>query len=112
MTQLWENAAPTSDFVAQTVSIDYNGYNLLAIVFTNYKGIGDSTVSQTREISLIYPQKDSQFFIKSNTWALCARKVSVVTNGLEFSKAVYRDNATWNASDGDCIPIRIYGIRL
>lgn len=32
---LWQNASPTSDFAAQTISLNYSAYNFLAIVVRN-----------------------------------------------------------------------------
>lgn len=109
MKLLWTNPSPSSDFAAQTVSLDLSGYTAGAIVFAASKS--DYTLSSP------------QFFLMNNAtqrmictvWAIFQyRDITVSTSGITFSEG--RRINTYNSgssvqNNGEIIPVYIYGLK-
>ena len=104
---VWTNASPTSNFSAQTVSLDLSDYQAVIIMF------GSSTAWET-----LYPviipiglTEDSYIGLagKTNRYRVCNPSSTGVTfeNGAQYSS--YNSSAT--ATSGSMIPIYIYGMK-
>ena len=102
---LWTNSDPTSNFSAQTVSIDLSSYSHAIIV-------GSLTTSSTSA-------KVSTFGKIGDKFALCgiaaatsgnrfARNADVTSSGVDFTTGY--QNTT--AGTGYMIPQEIYGVKL
>ncbi|MBQ5658679.1 MAG: hypothetical protein IIV02_04015 [Peptococcaceae bacterium] len=106
---LWENASPTSNFAAQTISVDLNKYNFILV---GYAAEASSPNNMQFRILLNDELKTSyiQYISRLN---LSYRKVSIKAEGISFgsgSRSDYGGN-TVVEDLGAVIPFRIYGIK-
>ena len=102
MTLLWTNPAPTSNFSAQTVSLDLSEYDAVCIITKSTAGssythwqfclVGGDVTMANKGIS--------------NT-TLYGRSAQVAEDGITFSNGY--NNATAGAAN--CVPWYIYGIK-
>lgn len=113
---LWENASPTSQFAAQTISVDYSAYERIMIFYnltnSNYRqlltGIDVATTGGVLMRTTVDPAiaiVDTRSFNLSGgnqiTWTDCYHsQMKTGSTPVAFS--------TINTS---CIPFRIYGVR-
>lgn len=102
--ELWANQNPTSNFSAQTVSLDLSAWSMLAIVTRfsathNYRTINFVRVGDT------CPLDTGNFF---STMYTAKRSAAVSTSGVTFSTG-YR-NTTGTSGTEYCIPLAIYGV--
>ena len=104
---VWTNASPTSNFSAQTVSLDLSDYQAVIIMF------GSSTAWET-----LYPviipiglTEDSYIGLagKTNRYRVCNPSSTGVRfeNGAQYSSY----NSTASTTSGSMIPIYIYGMK-
>lgn len=108
-TLLWENASPTSEFTAQTVSIDLSDYDAVEVVFqgSTYQQIY-CAIGEKGEAQAVWNVETT-----SNMSAV-SRKFTVNANGVEFTKAVFKSFSaltTVNTNNKYMIPLKIYGIK-
>ena len=102
LTKLWQNASPTSNFAAQTVSLDLSKYQMVAIAYRfntsdDYRKMYFGTVGSTMALDVI-----------STSGYLGWRSATVSTTGISFSTATYNGNS---GVVGYIIPVAIYGSR-
>ena len=106
---LWTNPASTSNFAEQDVSVDLDGYDLVALVIRYSK-----TSTASRPPLMFYRIVDEQYFympLMNNTANYTggrAFKYSVANKVVSFTKAQY-NGATDNTH---LIPLEIYGVKL
>ena len=108
MELLWTNPSPSSNFAAQTVSLDLSGYIVGAIVFAASKT--DYTLSSPQ----FFIVNNSMQRIVSTVWAIFQyRDITVSTSGITFSggNRMSSYGGGYAQSDAEIIPIFIYGIK-
>lgn len=108
MELLWENAAPESDFVEQTIPLNLSEYNCVAIYSRGpyimqfvFKGLASSLVGLVHEIST------------SNYVACRSRSVSASDTGIKFGSGVEKKltEKVITTLDSGVKPIYIYGVK-
>ena len=106
---LWTNSSPTADFAAQDVSVDLDGYDLVALVIKYSK-----TSTSSRPPLMFCRIVDEQYFyipLMNNTDNYTGARsfiYSVANKVISFTKGEY-NGATDNAH---VIPLEIYGVKL
>lgn len=107
---LWENASPTSDFAAQSVSVDTTGYRFLAIYF---RGVAAAQRGQVQLFSA--PGGDANVLIVGSTTSanFYNRRVIISGTAVEFGDGYTIKPGTTGAtvSPSAAIPWYIYGIK-
>lgn len=102
LTLLWENSSPSSNFGAQTISIDLSGYTLVLI---EQDPFGNDTLDVT--IGLVGTGLKLYALANTNTNRNGARNLTITTSGISFTACTY--NGTTN--NAYCKPLKIYGIK-
>lgn len=106
---LWTNANPSSNFAAQTLSLNLSSYKFILIVcraattrdmlFTNVCTIGSEPWQQ-------------KLFVPDYT--MRNRYCTVTTTGISFDSAFYYAtyaNSAATSTDAQVIPYKIYGVK-
>lgn len=112
-TLLWENASPTSDFAAQTISLDLSEYDRIIILMKTEPNVSNYLNS----IIEVGTYGWGQFLVNiasAVALRLFARKITVNSDGVIFDKGYYKNvNSTSAAtsSNSHVIPVKIYGIK-
>lgn len=101
MVKLWENASPTSEFAAQTVSIDLSAYQLVEVHFKY------AAAANGRAISSCPVGTRLNVVMGGSNNALAMRYANVSETGLSFESGYL--NGTANTTSA--IPVEIYGIK-
>ena len=107
-TLLWTNPNPTSEFSAQTISLDLSKYDAIKIDYNAYGIKSEETyVGKSCRLSSVSPG-GSSYYITARY-----RDCKVMTDGIKFddgytSYAV----ATPDTNNANCIPYKIYGIKF
>ena len=113
-TLLWTNASPTSDFAAQTISLDLSGYDAVEIVsrFTT-SNIGQ-TVEKCEVGSRVFVEKFYNATSTSNHATIMHRQIDVSSDGVTFADAKTKvvDENTSTINNSVLIPYKIYGIKV
>ena len=104
-TLLWTNASPTSEFAAQTISLNLSGYDAVEIQFTGV--LTKCLVGRDAQAIYLGATETTSYSI------LRSRIYAVTANGITFNNAVYKaSNAnTSNIANNMLIPIKIYGVK-
>ena len=104
-TLLWTNASPTSEFAAQTISLNLSGYDAVEIQFTGV--LAKCLVGRDAQAIYLGATETTSYSI------LRSRIYGVTANGITFNNAVYKvSNAnTLNIANNLLIPIKIYGVK-
>ena len=107
MELLWENASPSSDFGAQTLTLNLDGYSAIDVVF---RAITTRNYYATFRVYLngqIYECLDSD-----GTGFMLTREVEKTAGGLRFSNGYKYDSyAKFSQNASVMIPYQIYGIK-
>lgn len=107
-TLLWTNASPTSNFLAQTISLDLSEYDAVEIISRG------SIISTNDFRTITKIKKDTQGFIVAQTNLLIRRSANITNNGIVFGDgskyATYNDFA-FSVENSWIIPFMIYGIK-
>ena len=106
---LWTNSAPTSQFLAQTISVDLTDYVQIVTVFKTTIAVNDPY------ISMVIPEKSVSYESLAIAGGLLrVRDVKATNSGVEFfdsNKMASYGNYVLTP-DNDCmIPVKIYGIK-
>ena len=104
MTKIWENAAPTSAFAAQTIALDLSKYDAVLIMYK--RGSAADEVYN----AFIRVGDTGALFAMTNYRA--NRTVTVLKNGIEFAigrEANISENLTEKPTAS--VPVTIYGIK-
>ena len=107
--KLWENASPSSDFAAQTISLDLTGYDFVAI--EHHLTLSDTYDSNGLFISIISVGTDG--IMQEANYQIAWRLARVSTNGIQFfsGRIVYTLNQTVYVENKHVKPTRIWGIK-
>lgn len=110
---LWTNPNPTSDFAAQTLSLDLSGYDMLLVYAWD-------TVGDVAPVSYIIEAPGTTFitafrdFTNSNAIPMTYRKVTITGAGITFGNGTYKltNQQSSPATRNDFrVPTKIYGIK-
>ena len=107
---LWTNPSSTSSFAAQDVSVNLDGYDLVAIKvrFTTT----ETSVALTLMFFPIRDGQDCYIFIVNNSSNYTGGRTFTYSDAnktIHFTKGQYNANTTDNAH---IIPLEIYGVKL
>ena len=109
MDLLWTNAAPTSAFAAQTISLDLSNYTMILVKgkYTAYTNSSDNGFG----FGFILVGETGSFLVPPNqgTTGMKYRITTVTTTGVTFGAGGSDDDS--NPNNLRCIPIEIYGIK-
>jgi hypothetical protein len=107
MTLLWENAKPTSTFAAQTVEIDFTGYEMCMIEY-NYNSENNTLLmSQTAKIEVGYSIWLISVSGNASEGVPQSRKSAFVDSGISFDAG----KRTGSTNNTVCVPVRVYGMK-
>lgn len=101
---LWENANPSSNFAAQTVTVDLSDWSWIAV------GAAVGTTGTSEMITLVRNGTSTTISLPNvgSTQYFYKRSITVSPTGVTFSTG-YR-NTTGTTGTSYCIPLRIYGV--
>lgn len=102
MKTLWYNASPTSNFAAQTISLDLSKYQ--AVYISSVRSTDDQSFSGSAFLPI-----DTKAYLMGTTdqFAVTRRQVTVTKTGVTFSGYSSSNNSNGNTNE---IPIVIFGI--
>lgn len=111
--KLWENEAPTTEFAAQTVSLDLSQYELFLVTVME----PNTSDGNYRELSfLAFKTVESvlqSVFVGGYGPGTEARPFQILENGVNFSDARRSyNNQDYKVFNSVLIPHQIYGIKL
>ena len=112
MKSLWANASPTSDFAAQTISLNLNGYEYVLVRYLYSTGY-----QSQNQIAIVKVGRDAYLTftgVASTNVYLSQRTISVGSDSVTFGKPVYKTYASTSnptANNKYCIPVEIIGIK-
>lgn len=110
MEKLWENASPTSEFAAQTISLTLTGYDLIKVFFSYSDS--DSAVMSVVELKNVTNQQCVGTVWDTAASYFARRYVKRTSSGLQFYAASAGSaGTTFSTNNYMCIPIAIYGIK-
>ena len=115
---VWTNSAPTSNFTAQTVSLDLSGYAFIRIqarctASATRSNYFDIPIGGSPHTSGHYLEMFNTTATSTSTGSLYGtrRKVTATTTGVTFSTGYYKPTNNTNAPTSDAsriIPVRIW----
>ena len=112
MDLLWTNASPTSDFAAQTISLNLTNYTMIYFVCLPY---GNTDYSSEYLYSVGDPGGSLSFLSSSSSnLAIFYRSFSVTSNGVTFDDGRLRVQGSANnpaIRNGYMKPYKIFGFR-
>lgn len=112
MKSLWTNASPTSDFAAQTISLNLNGYEYVLVRYLYSTGYQSQD-----QIAIVKVGRDAYLTftgVASTNIYLSQRTISVGGDSVTFGEPVYKTYASTSnpaANNKYCIPVEIIGIK-
>lgn len=110
MDLLWTNASPTSQFAAQTVSLNLSSYGMVAvqIVFT-----GDSPLYSPLCFANIGVECSASVIANWDADKTAVRSFTASSTGVAFGAGGYHDfgNKSFTGNNSYAIPVKIYGIK-
>lgn len=101
MDLLWTNASPSSNFAAQTVSLDLNTYKYVRIryeVTSAWQVLFDFFVDNVKYVA---------HFVTENNSNSRVRDIVVSSTGITFGNGI----ANGSTNNAEMKPIKIYGIK-
>ncbi len=103
---LWTNASPTSNFSAQTLSIDLSNYSFLIV-----KSIRSTSSTTQSALSIVEVGGGDTLVLGGCAAGVSptARNVNATSTGINFSTGYLSGNSGTN--DAWSIPVKIYGVR-
>jgi hypothetical protein len=110
--ELWKNASPTSNFAAQTISLNLSDYDGVRIVWKPSTTGGERIITD----GVIGNDYLFNFIANGNASAIAelrTRKVTISTTGCSFTAGYGKTITVTSAGTqaGYCIPVSIYGIK-
>lgn len=106
-TLLWENASPTSAFVAQTIPLDLSDYDFVCILYY------DSTPA-THTTRSFFTSVGTAGMLDCTESHISRRRATVNTSGVVFGDGTYMGaypSETMLVYNDFCLPYKIYGIK-
>lgn len=107
MELLWENASPTSEFAAQTISLDLSNYDAIDLYYRTYTSFDMNTGYYRCPVGKNQRATTSSEFIY-------IRDCNTTIHGVTFRDAEYvatYGSANYTTYNSILIPIKIYGIK-
>ena len=107
ITKLWQNASPTSEFAAQTISVGLSSYTHYMIVYQEH-----ATAGLYKNTGFIPVGLKVQLTNFSGCIG-CRSMSSATTTALAFNSGEYTAsyNANWTTKNDQCVPYQIYGVK-
>ena len=102
MERAWQNASPTSEFAAQTISLDLSEYDFIMVLYMHrvtFQTTLSSTLKKGQLGNLISVTSDNLTGYRS---------VTFTDSGVTFGECIYSKT---NSNNGFCVPYEIYGIK-
>ena len=115
MDLLWENAAPTSEFAAQTIELDLSEYSTIIMTFKSYvsydyKGI--TAIFKKGDAAVVCLNSTTSNINAGSLYAANRLIEGSSDSGITVGKAVYMiGTATAVTGNGSLLPYQIYGIK-
>ena len=112
MKSLWTNASPTSNFAAQTISLNLNGYEYVLVRY-----LYSTDYQSQNQIAIVKVGGDAYLTftgVASTNIYLSQRTISVGSDSMTFGEPVYKTYASTSnptANNKYCIPVEIIGIK-
>lgn len=115
MTLLWTNASPTSNFAAQTVSLDLSGYDAVFVI-SNLMTTGENNTGVFVRKGLATETNIVMYgaIVAASAMTVQRRGVTATDTGVVFSDAKLKAATSTSAGSKEnsrCIPLYIYGIK-
>lgn len=115
MTLLWTNASPTSNFAAQTVSLDLSGYDAVFVV-SNLMTTGENNTGVFVKKGLATETNIVMYgaIVAASAMTVQIRGVTATDTGVVFSDAKLKAATSTSAGSTEnsrCIPLYIFGIK-
>ena len=110
-TLLWTNPNPTSNFAAQTILLDLNGYDAVDVVTVVSRSSGKMG---SYRIFFGAPVSQGLLFLGDDA-TKHARNLTLYTDGITFQNGYYQymtSGSSKTTDAGQAIPYKIYGIKL
>ncbi|MBQ5658677.1 MAG: hypothetical protein IIV02_04005, partial [Peptococcaceae bacterium] len=110
MDLLWENASPTSDFEAQTITLPISNYKLIVI---NWFSANNATTRITSIFPALYNSDFLTTYMNATNGAREVRRCVFTENSIKFKEAQSRVLASGTTTTTNAImfPLEIYGIK-
>ena len=102
MERVWQNASPTSEFAAQTISLDLFEYDFIMVLYMHRV-----TLQATLSSTLKKGQLGNLISVTSDNFT-GYRSVTFTDSGVTFDKCIYSKT---NPNNSFCVPYEIYGIK-
>lgn len=110
-TLLWTNPNPTSNFSAQTISLDLSEYDAVDVV-----AIASRTSDKMGTCRIYFGAPVSQgLYLLGDDATKHARDLTLHTDGITFQNGYYQymsSGASKTTDSGQAIPYKIYGVKL
>lgn len=111
--KVWENASPTSSFVAQTVTLDLADADMVLIDYkaTDTTSVVDSKIIKVGNASMLSTNYNN--VSTSQAIVVASRSVTVSTTGIAFEQGFTKKPNETSASGNNvrAIPVAIYAIK-
>jgi len=115
MKLLWTNPNPTSNFAAQTLSIDVSDYDFIAVEHKVYANLDHRRIdfgAVGTQFGLIHPSTGGGYFTTAtNQVGVRGCNTSDTTKIVFGSGYNSSGGGSFSALDSRCVPYRIYGIK-
>lgn len=109
--ELWENATPSADFLAQTLTIDFTGYDVIIIECRERSGSG-----RTLSYVVTMESPENAFFMcgwrDNSSMALVTRAGTLEPSQISFAAGhnYALSSDTYTESNSRLVPVKIYGL--
>ena len=112
MKSLWINASPTSDFAAQTISLNLGDYEYVLVRY-----LYSTDYQSQNQIAIVKVGKEAYLTFTgavSTSIYVTQRTISVGSNSVAFGAPAYKTYASTSSPTTNnkyCIPVEIIGIK-
>lgn len=108
---LWTNPNPTSNFAAQTISLDLSGYDAVDVVAVVSRTSGRMGMCRL----FVGAPVDQSLAVLGDDATKHARDLTLYSDGITFQNGYYQYMASGSSKTtdaGQAIPYKIYGVKL
>lgn len=112
MELVWVNADAGSQFAAQTLNVDINGYDLIAVIYALAAGSANTSIEILPPAFETTLKIDSDVRSSGNVY-ISSRYMYLGRDGIVFGTGGYKyiTSAAFTESNHYLVPYRIYGIK-
>jgi hypothetical protein len=114
---LWENAAPNSVFVGQTINLNFNGYN--SVIVESIEQVGGEDIRENTVFKICRVGGQTAYvgigvFSTGKRTTAIERAFKVNSAGINFNNAYHRIVDTTDGITGNdsYVPVKIFGINI